>query len=712
MSPPRGSASASSPHSEHDTTFHGTPSTNITSFTPEGVPGTKGKGRAVDFYTGDPEGVDIYTKAREATKATHVPKPAKHASVADDDVFLSAPTPTNGPLLSPTAEVFEPQFSHPTAAKVPSAPRVYRANGFAPVQPAPIIGHAYGAHAFPKNAAPTGNIGAQRKTPGVIGGTNVDTDNEKYLDLLMCQNQIQLHYKSPVVSNIWMHDIHLSEGEFSTDMNSIRAFTVLGLPAEFRSPSRRIVDAFKPEVFPSIKSINAAQVVTGGLFTVAFDDVRDAKRALHVAANLAPHTRVFPMKLKAVAADQGRDPTLETEYAGQIVISAYYNGNPSQPPIKAHPVVIEIKRLLKQCGDIKAFHTMPPNQLHCREFRAEFYNAANVACAKDVISGTVINGTVLDVELYTPDIRPVVLDDLDDLEIPFQKLSVTGRSTVPVDSDYDRLAYVIQRDAARNGRRGNQNGNHNAVDIARIQSGADVRTTIMLRNIPNRVDQPMLKELLDRTSAGRYDFMYLRIDFANNCNVGYAFINFVDAPSIIPFVLARAGKRWNCFNSDKVAEVSYATIQGKDCLVQKFRNSSVMLEHPAFRPKLYVAGNVPNAGQEEKFPGPDNASKMRRSVENAEHVGLYIPEKLALALRNPNPNPNTRPAFPEPQPPRPVARFERPQGFYLPPARAAPDATDAYTFLGRVSRSFLLPQSSVDVNSPHDPFAGNPRPFS
>ena len=26
-------------------------------------------------------------------------------------------------------------------------------------------------------------------------------------------------------------------------------------------------------------------------------------------------------------------------------------------------------------------------------------------------------------------------------------------------------------------------------------------------------------------------------------------------------------------------------------------------------------------GQEENFPGPDNPSKMRRSVENAEHVG-------------------------------------------------------------------------------------------
>lgn len=33
----------------------------------------------------------------------------------------------------------------------------------------------------------------------------------------------------------------------------------------------------------------------------------------------------------------------------------------------------------------------------------------------------------------------------------------------------------------------------------------------MLRNIPNRVTQSQLKRIMDRTSRGEYDFMYLRI---------------------------------------------------------------------------------------------------------------------------------------------------------------------------------------------------------
>ncbi|KAI2471666.1 RNA recognition motif 2-domain-containing protein [Annulohypoxylon bovei var. microspora] len=174
----------------------------------------------------------------------------------------------------------------------------------------------------------------------------------------------------------------------------------------------------------------------------------------------------------------------------------------------------------------------------------------------------------------------------------------------------------------------NAANHHNHVDVNRIREGIDVRTTIMLRNIPNKVDQALLKKIVDESSWGKYDFMYLRIDFANDCNVGYAFINFVDPLDIIDFVQARGNQRWNCFRSDKVAEISYATIQGKDCLVQKFRNSSVMLEAPHYRPKLFFTLNGPRpdlAGNEEPFPEPDNQSKMKRSCENAEHVGLFTP---------------------------------------------------------------------------------------
>lgn len=39
--------------------------------------------------------------------------------------------------------------------------------------------------------------------------------------------------------------------------------------------------------------------------------------------------------------------------------------------------------------------------------------------------------------------------------------------------------------------------------------------------------------------------------------------------------------------------------------------------------QIFHTGTGPLAGTEDRFPGPDNPSKMRRSIENAEHVGEY-----------------------------------------------------------------------------------------
>lgn len=38
----------------------------------------------------------------------------------------------------------------------------------------------------------------------------------------------------------------------------------------------------------------------------------------------------------------------------------------------------------------------------------------------------------------------------------------------------------------------------------------------------------------------------------------------------------------------------------------------------------------PRAGQEEPFPAADNHAKLRRSCDNAEHVGLYHPATHSL----------------------------------------------------------------------------------
>ena len=58
-------------------------------------------------------------------------------------------------------------------------------------------------------------------------------------------------------------------------------------------------------------------------------------------------------------------------------------------------------------------------------------------------------------------------------------------------------------------------------------AGEDKRTTLMVKNIPNKYTQKMLLATIDEQFKGQYDFFYLPIDFKNKCNVGYAFLNMV-----------------------------------------------------------------------------------------------------------------------------------------------------------------------------------------
>ncbi|XWS51503.1 hypothetical protein CRYUN_Cryun12cG0181700 [Craigia yunnanensis] len=103
------------------------------------------------------------------------------------------------------------------------------------------------------------------------------------------------------------------------------------------------------------------------------------------------------------------------------------------------------------------------------------------------------------------------------------------------------------------------------------------------------VEEPMILFICQLTSR------------QNKCNVGYAFINMIDPQQTIPFYKVFNGKKWEKFNSEKVASLAYARIQGKAALIAHFQNSSLMNEDKRCRPILFHTDG-PNAGDQEPFP--------------------------------------------------------------------------------------------------------------
>ncbi|KAF8091933.1 hypothetical protein N665_0431s0002 [Sinapis alba] len=151
------------------------------------------------------------------------------------------------------------------------------------------------------------------------------------------------------------------------------------------------------------------------------------------------------------------------------------------------------------------------------------------------------------------------------------------------------------------------------LDVDRILRGEDSRTTLMIKNIPNKYTSKMLLAAINEYCKGTYDFFYLPIDFKNKCNVGYAFINLTKPENIVPLY------------------------KGQSALIAHFQNSSLMNEDKRCRPILFHTTG-PNAGEQEAFPMGlnirsrpgkhrtsriDNYTNFSSSSENREETDMF-----------------------------------------------------------------------------------------
>ena len=279
--------------------------------------------------------------------------------------------------------------------------------------------------------------------------------------------------------------------------------------------------------------------------------MRDARQAYAVLeTNRPPASCIQPYTPRDLAVHRGEGSGHHvSNYEGQVLVQVFYNQNEHPTADRA---LAAFSAMLARYGEVKALHSIPSNQGNLREFRVEFFDlkaAARLIDSTATQSQQLLNVSkislriptyslsqefLVDTAAYTPDVvlmgPPAVATPP---SAPCQDLvSVTGRSMVPADTPgYGQILESIQRDQSFGRRRG-AHGQFTRIEISRIRGGADVRTTVsfrpskhrilltcmkvMLRNIPNRVTQAQLKEIVDKTSLGDYDFMYLRIGMCDN----------------------------------------------------------------------------------------------------------------------------------------------------------------------------------------------------
>ncbi|KAG8058149.1 hypothetical protein GUJ93_ZPchr0002g25663 [Zizania palustris] len=164
-------------------------------------------------------------------------------------------------------------------------------------------------------------------------------------------------------------------------------------------------------------------------------------------------------------------------------------------------------------------------------------------------------------------------------------------------------------------------------------------TTVMVRNIPNKLTRLDMVRLLDDHCAranrrrlrgsealAEYDLVYVRMDFRmcnehRTSNKGYAFVNFTTAEAARELQLALHGCRWKrrAFDSGKVIDIRAARIQGKEALVRHFARTTYF-----------------ECGTDEYLPAvfspPRDGSPSPADGEAVKTVGFRIPPRHVARL--------------------------------------------------------------------------------
>lgn len=110
----------------------------------------------------------------------------------------------------------------------------------------------------------------------------------------------------------------------------------------------------------------------------------------------------------------------------------------------------------------------------------------------------------------------------------------------------------------------------NDIDLMKILTQEDQRTTLMIKNVPNKFTKEHFLSIFNKRFEGKFNLFLLPTDVKEKKNYGYAFINFISSFYILNFYNTFHGKRWENTNSVKVCEIVYSKIQGVPRMIKHY----------------------------------------------------------------------------------------------------------------------------------------------
>ena len=115
-----------------------------------------------------------------------------------------------------------------------------------------------------------------------------------------------------------------------------------------------------------------------------------------------------------------------------------------------------------------------------------------------------------------------------------------------------------------------QNKRTSDINIYKILTLEERRTTLMIKNVPNKFTKDIFLSIFNKEFEDKFDLFLLPTDIKEKKNYGYAFINFINPLDIIYFFYRFNGKKWPNTNSVKICEIVFSKIQGINKMIKHY----------------------------------------------------------------------------------------------------------------------------------------------
>jgi hypothetical protein len=115
-----------------------------------------------------------------------------------------------------------------------------------------------------------------------------------------------------------------------------------------------------------------------------------------------------------------------------------------------------------------------------------------------------------------------------------------------------------------------QNKRTSDINIYKILTLEERRTTLMIKNVPNKFTNDIFLSIFNKEFEDKFDLFLLPTDIKEKKNYGYAFINFINPLDIIYFFYRFNGKKWPNTNSVKICEIVFSKIQGINKMIKHY----------------------------------------------------------------------------------------------------------------------------------------------